>query len=95
MPWCLGFVKIEMSMNKEDEPVKIFSGTAWQAGLVKSLLENAEIEAFLKDEIMGTLNPWWTAPGGAGSVKVFVSFRDLEKAKLIVAEFEKNLKEEG
>jgi len=41
----------------------IFVGTAWEAGIVKSLLENAEIEALLKDEIMGTLNPWWTAPG--------------------------------
>jgi hypothetical protein len=82
-------------MNEEIEPVEIFSGTAWQAGIVKSLLENAEIEAFLIDHILGTLNPWWTAPGGAGSVKVFVSNRDFEKAKIIVDDFEKNSKEDN
>jgi hypothetical protein len=81
-----------MKTNEEIEPVEIFSGTTWQAGMVKSLLEDAEIEAFLKDEIMGTLNPWWTAPGGAGAVSVFVSNQDYDKARLIVEEYEKNSK---
>jgi hypothetical protein len=39
---------------------------------------------------MGTLNPWWTAPGGAGSVKVFVSHSDYETARIVVEEYEKN-----
>lgn len=81
-----------MKTNKEIEPIEIFNGTTWQAGMVKSLLENADIEAFLNDEIMGTLNPWWTAPGGAGSVKVFISNLDYNKAKIIVEEYEKNIK---
>ncbi len=81
-----------MNKNHEIEPILIFAGTIWEAGIVKSLLENAEVEAFLKDEIMGTLNPWWTAPGGAGSVKVFVSGLDFDKANEIVKEFEKNIK---
>ena len=72
--------------------IEIFAGTPWQAGLLKSLLENAEIEAFLADEIIGTLSPWWTAPGGAGSVKVFISSQNIENAKVIVSEFENNLK---
>jgi len=83
-----------MGTNYEVIPVEVFSGTTWQAELVKSLLENSEIEAFLKDQIMGTLNPWWTAPGGAGSVSVFVSSSDLERARPIVSEFEKNLSSE-
>ena len=82
-----------MKANQDFDPVEVFSGTPWQAGMVKSLLENAEINAFLKDEIMGTLNPWWTAPGGAGAVKVFVSNLDFDKAIPIVEEYEKNLKE--
>ena len=80
-----------MKIKKEIKPVEIFAGTEWQAGMVKSLLENADIEAFLIDEIIGTLNPWWTAPGGAGSVRVFVSNSDYDEAKLIVEEYEKNL----
>ena len=79
---------------KEDgkmNPVEVFAGTMWQVGLVKSLLENAEIEAFLADEIVGTLSPWWTAPGGVGSIKVFVSNEDHDKAKGIVKEYEEHL----
>lgn len=82
-----------MNPDKYIEPVEVFAGTTWQAGLVKSLLENAEIDAFLTDEIIGTLSPWWTAPGGAGSVKVFVSNLDYDKAKEIVEEFWEHLNE--
>jgi hypothetical protein len=71
--------------------VEVFSGTTWQAGMVKSLLEDSEIDAFLKDEILGTLNPWWAAPGGAGAVKVFVSNIDYHKAKSIIEDYGKNL----
>ncbi|MHC1776206.1 MAG: DUF2007-related protein [Lentimicrobium sp.] len=83
-----------MNPNNHNEPVEVYSGNAWQAGLLKSLLENAEIEAFLVDEIIGTLNPWWTAPGGAGSVKVVVDPENYDKAMLIVSEFESNMREE-
>jgi len=60
--------------------------------MVKSLLENEEIEAYLKDEIVGTLSPWWKASGGVGSVKVVVSNLDFARAKLIAEEYERNLK---
>lgn len=71
--------------------VEIFSGTTWQVGMVKSLLEDEEIEAYLKDDIIGTLSPWWTAPGGVGSIKVMVSSLDVDKARLIVDGYVKNL----
>jgi|WetSurMetagenome_2_1015567.scaffolds.fasta_scaffold228358_1 hypothetical protein len=80
-----------MKSDKENNPVEVFRGTMMQASIVKSLLENAEIEVFLKDEFIGTLDPWYAAPGGAGAVKVFVSDLDYEKAKLVVDEYEKNL----
>lgn len=83
---------MDMKANNNIDLVEVFDGTAWQAEMVKSLLANAEVEAFLKDEIMGTLNPWYTAPGGAGSVKVFVSGLDYDRAKLVVAEYEENQK---
>ncbi len=77
--------------RNEIVPVEIFSGTMWEAEMIKSLLENAEIEAFLKDEFTGTLAPWYTAGGGAGSVKVVVSSLDFEKAREIVEEFGRNI----
>jgi len=88
-------IKTVMPQQPHNEPVEVFSGTAWHAGLLKSMLEDTGIQAFLIDEIIGTLNPWWTAPGGAGSVRVVVDPNDLEKAKQIVMEFEGNLKQES
>ena len=52
-----------MKTDNEISPVEVFAGTAVQATLVKSLLENAEVEAYLKDEFSGTLYPWHTTRG--------------------------------
>jgi len=83
-----------MKTDKESIPVEIFAGTAWQAGMVKSLLENAAVNSFLKDELIGTLNPWYAAPGGAGAVKVFVSGLDYDQALPIVDEYQRNPRNE-
>lgn len=79
-------------MNKENEnyPMEVFSGSIGEAEFVRSLLENAEIETFLKDENVGTLAPWQTAGGGVGAVKVIVGCLDYENAKLVIDEYEKN-----
>jgi hypothetical protein len=82
-----------MNHTNEIEPVVVFSGTIWAAELVKSLLQNAEVEAFLIDQNTGSLAPWYTAGGGAGSVKVVVSSLDYEKARTIVMEYEENIRE--
>ena len=84
---------VTMKNKASNDPVEVFAGTPWQAGMVKSLLENAGITAFVQNEIMGTYNPWWTAPGGAGALSVFVAGTDLEAALEIVREYEKNLAE--
>ena len=80
-----------MNADKEINPVEVFAGTAMQASMVRSLLENAEIEAYLKDEFTGVIAPWHSTPGGAGAVKVFVSSVDYERAKQVVDEYERNL----
>lgn len=83
-----------MKRDNEIYPVEVFAGTAVQAALVKSLLENAEIEAYLKDSFAGTLYPWHSTPGGVGAVKVFVSSADQETARLVVDDYESNMKKE-
>lgn len=77
-------------MTQQIKPVEVFAGTAWEAALVKSLLENAEIEVFLKDEIRGTMAPWHVSARGTDPVKVVVSNHDYEKARLVVDAFEAN-----
>lgn len=83
-----------MENRNNIEPVEVFSGTTWEASMVKSLLANAEIEAFLIDENVGTLAPWYTGSGGVGAVKVVVSSADYVKAKLVVAGYENNQRSE-
>jgi len=78
-----------MKTENEIYPVEVFDGDQWEASLVKSLLDNAEIESFLKDERMGVLAPWNVAGGGAGSVKIFVSNVDYEKAKEVIGQYNK------
>ena len=78
------------SDNNNAVPVEVFAGQQWEAALVKSLLENAEIQAFMKDEIRGTTMPWQVTPGGVHSVKVVVSSDDLELARQVVQDFETN-----
>jgi len=85
-----------MNSNQEIYPVEIFDGNDWEASLVKSLLDNAEIESFSKDEKMGVLAPWNVSGGGAGSVKIFVSSADLARANEVLDQYEKaeGIKEE-
>ncbi|HLO57999.1 MAG TPA: DUF2007-related protein [Bacteroidales bacterium] len=84
--------KHTMENEKHLSPIEVFAGTQWEAALVKSLLDNAEVEAFLKDEIRGTTMPWQVEPGGIGAVKVVVHPDQLELAKQVVREFETNRK---
>jgi hypothetical protein len=77
-------------MIEENVPIEVFAGTAWEAAIVKSLLENAEIEVFLKDEIRGTMVPWHISPGGTDAVTVVVSSADYENAKQVVEEYKTN-----
>lgn len=78
-----------MTDKKNIVPVEIFMGMPWEAEMVKNLLENEGIKAYIKDDIIGTIAPFYTTPG-LGSVKLIVSSDDYEKAGAIVAEFQEN-----
>ncbi len=73
-----------MATIDANSPVEVFSGSYWDAGIVKSMLENADIMVFLKNELLGSTTPWIIVPGGTGTVKVVVSGRDYIKAIDIV-----------
>ena len=69
--------------------VELYNGTLFECQMIKNLLENAGIESFLKDEIIGTRSPIWSPGGG---VRVIVSDQEYEQARLIVAEYESTKK---
>jgi hypothetical protein len=81
-----------MSSTEKSQFTEIFSGTPIQAGLVKSMLEDAGLPVFVKDEFLGTIAPWWSSPGGAGAVKLLVPTDDLGQATEVVRQYEANIK---
>lgn len=85
------YEKFLMKNDKQNRLVEVFAGTSIQAAMVKSLLDAVGIKTYLKDEFMGTLNPWHAAPGGYAAVKVMVFENRVEQAMKIVQEYENNL----
>ncbi len=80
----------EQKTRNDDTPVEVFSGMLWEAELLRAILENAEIYAFLTDKIFGGVLPPIYSATDAGKVKVKVSSLEFERAKAIVKEFEEN-----
>ena len=81
--------KVAKSKPQKNEPVVVFTGHAWEAELLKNILENEGINAFLNNEHFGTLFPF-NRPMGMGDVKVVVAKPDAERAEALVADFEKD-----
>lgn len=83
-----------MEKNDNISSVIIFSGSTWEAGMVKSLLEDAGVDAYLHDEIRGSNIPVIVDAGGLGAVKVIVSSNDLGLATLVVDEYKQNMQKD-
>ena len=80
--------------NKNLAPFVVFEGSAWEAGLLKSILEDNNIETIMNEAYS---LPWNTTPTRGAAARLFVAFRDLERAKEVVDEFYSNMqkKEDG
>ena len=74
-------------MKKEEATIEVFSGTNWESEMIKSLLANAEIESFLKNNI---LNSQMYDPIFAEGVKVIVMKSDFTQAKEVVEMYKEN-----
>ena len=74
-------------MNKVDRTVEIFSGTIWEAELVKSLLTDFEIASFIKHNL---ITSYALEPIQSENVKVMILEKDLPPAKKIVDDFYSN-----
>jgi hypothetical protein len=54
----------------------------YEASLVKGMLENEGIPAYLKDEFINQINPFYSA--AVGGIKLQVSEEDKEEAKKLI-----------
>ncbi|WP_412125479.1 DUF2007-related protein [Bacteroides caccae] len=68
-------------MKEEDysKSIEVFSGSPWEAEIIKGLLESNDIRCVIKDEIMGTLAPY-IAP----AVSVLVTEDEYESATELI-----------
>jgi len=82
-------------MTKEDNelsPYEVFAGTAWEAGLLKSILEDNDIETLIQQDMS---LPWNILPTVGSSAKIFVALKDYDHAREIVKEFYTNMQQEN
>ncbi|WP_294593103.1 DUF2007-related protein [uncultured Bacteroides sp.] len=66
--------------------VEVFTGSLWEAELVKTMLGDNDVEAVLKD----ALQPNLTVSAIAVDVAVLVNEKDYEPAMEVVRAYEKN-----
>ena len=78
-------------MNTDNDAIiELFSGTLWEAEMVRSLLQNAEIQSFIKNSV---LNDYAYDPICASAVKVIISSSDLKRAREVLDDYFKKMKE--
>ncbi len=68
--------------------VEVFSGSLWEAEMIRTLLADAQIAHFLKNS---TLNDFMYDPIGAEGVKVMVLEDEVERARDIISNYLQNL----
>ncbi len=68
-----------MKENNDSLLVEVFSGTPWEAELIKGLLESNGIPSSLKDGIMGIIAPYLSP-----EVSVMVTEEDYEPAMEVI-----------
>lgn len=78
-------------MNAKDKIplVEVFTGTPWEAELVKGYLESEGIQAALKNDNMVNFTPSMSVCFGSDGMKVIVSADDYEVASELVVNREK------
>lgn len=76
-------------MKNGDElvPVEVFAGDYLEASIIKEILEDNDIVVFLKDEILGSIAPYYVSAGGINAVKVVVSKSEEEASLKLIKEY--------
>ena len=76
-------------MEKDNDAIiEIYSGTLWESEMITSLLKDAEIQSFLKNNV---LESYAYEPIYATGVKVMIFSSDYKRAKEIVDSYKRNL----
>lgn len=79
-----------MSEKDNNQLIEIYSGEFWKASMIETLLLNNNIQAFLKNELIGSIQPSIVSAGGLNPVKVIISNADQLAALEIIKDFQTN-----
>lgn len=74
-----------------DNPIEVFRGNGWEVAIVQSLLENAEINTYVRYGGGGNTAPW-DSRGCLPLNRIMVSSEDFERAKEVVSQYYDALK---
>ena len=80
---------------KKVTPVEVFAGPLWKSTIVKEMLIDNGIQAFILNEFEGTIAPFRVQAGGIDPIKVIVSSLDYDMALRVIKEFNENDFEES
>ncbi len=72
----------------DDSTIEVFSGSLWEAEMIRSLLNDAYVSNFVMNS---TLNDFMYDPIRAEGVKIMVLKRDVDQARIIVSDYLHNL----
>lgn len=73
-----------MNNNDKTKGVIIFNSSLWECSIVKGILEDSGIEAFLINSSSANMLPFENVVDGIGACKVMISENDLESASEII-----------
>jgi len=81
-------------MEKDTDLIVIYSGNPVNSEIIKDILVDQGIIASLKNQLMGTIAPWYVSSGGINPVEVEIFARDREKALALIEDFNRSNFEE-
>ena len=79
-------VWVQQDEQQDEKSAIVFSGSGWETGLVKSLLDNAEIDAYIFGGLRSVFSPMG-ASFGSEQMHIMVSASERDRALEVVNQY--------
>lgn len=78
-------------LTKDDDLILIYSGNPIDSEIIKDILLDNGIAVNIKNELMGTIAPWYVSAGGINPIELEVFTKDKGEALRLINEFTKGI----
>ncbi|MBC8054096.1 MAG: DUF2007 domain-containing protein [Sphingobacteriaceae bacterium] len=79
-----------MENQNSGKLVEVFSGELWQVTMMQNILADNQIQSYLENSLMSTIEPWVVTAGGFKTVKLIVSDKDYAKSLNLIEEYNRS-----